>query len=387
MNNLKGRFVSCFGYSMVIALFVLLVILLSIFGCCGYVYYKLTKTNEFAEYLSHKLSKSNKYSITIESFKNTLPIITANNVNYNKISDVSTLTVDVKELNIYPDYISPKTGTHTFSLNDAKMFLKSSKFLMDSKKIQLFGHYSNKNIHIASSTWDVFGGKIYLKGDVNCNQRPSSYDIDADLIYVRLEEILAGTKNKGLYTGNVYGKLKLKNYTREKNSIEGNASLSITNGTYYKPELVLRINKLLRKIGMKSTLKNFAENIGSSSFSLNGDFEIKDKAYKTENAELRTPWSFIKFSGTIGPKSALNGTFIVKIKDYSDFKIKVIGSDNKNLTYKISDSDKAKLASIFIREVSKGTEKQIKNEGRKTNKHFNRSIDKIGNKFKSLFKR
>ncbi|MBQ2593311.1 MAG: hypothetical protein II567_08555, partial [Candidatus Riflebacteria bacterium] len=98
------------------------------------------------------------------------------------------------------------------------------------------------------------------------------------------------------------------------------------------------------------------------------------------------PWSYIRFSGVIGPKSALNGTFRIKYKDYSDFTIKVNGEDRKHMSYKISDGDKARLASIFIRELSKGTEKQIRQEGHRTNRRLNNGIDSLGRGLRKLFK-
>lgn len=351
----------------------------------GWGYYKLTKTNDLAVFASKKLSKPNKYTINIESFKNTFPIIIGNNVKYKKISDISTLTIDINELVVYPDYLNPKIGTHSFLFNNASMILQNKKFLMDANNIFLSGKYSNKNIEIASSTWKVFGGKIYLSGDIDTKKRPSPYKVIADLIYVRLEDILVGTKHRGLYTGKVYGKLDLQSTTAKKSPLNGKAKISITNGTYYKPELIIRINKALRKIGLHNTLKDFAENVASSSFSLNGDFIIKNQSYETRNAEIKTPWSLIKFSGIIGPKSAINGTFVIKVKDYSEFTIKVKGSNSKNLNYKISDSDKARLASIFIREVGKATGKQIKEDGKKSNKKFNANIDKLGKRLKKLW--
>ena len=386
MSDLPDKKVSCLGKIFLAFFAVFFVLCFCLLAILGWGYYKLNYTNDLAIYASKKLSRPNKYSIDIGSFKNTLPIITAENVVYKKISDVSTLTISVSELVTYPDYLDIKKGTHSFQFNNASMFLQNPKFLMDAKSIHLYGKQKEKDIYIASSTWNVFSGKIYLSGHINTAKRPSPYEIKADLIYVRLQDILEGTKNKGHYTGDVYGKLDLQSEAGKKSPIYGSASLSITNGTYYKPELIIRINSALRKIGLHNTLKDLAESVASSTFTLNGDFKLVGNAYETNNAELRTPWSLIKFSGVIGPKSALNGTFRIKYKDYSDFTIKVSGEDRKHMNYKVSDSDKAKLASIFIREVSKGTGEQIKKEGHRTNRRLNDGFDSLGRGLRKLFK-
>ena len=386
INEQQNNKTSCIGKIFLLFFSLCIILFISLLAFIGWGYYKLTYTNDLAVYASKKLSRPNKYSIEIGSFKNTLPIITAENVVYKKISDVSTLTISVEELVTYPDYLDIKKGTHSFQFNNASMFQQSHKFLMDAKKIQLYGKQKGKDIYIASSTWNVFGGKIYLSGHINVEKKPSPYEIKADLIYVRLQDILEGTKNKGHYTGDVYGKLDLHSEAGKKSPIYGSASLSIANGTYYKPELIIRINSALRKIGLHNTLKDLAESVASSTFSLNGDFKLIGNAYETDNAELKTPWSLIKFSGVIGPKSALNGTFRIKYKDYSDFTIKVSGEDRKNMNYKVSDSDKAKLASIFIREVSKGTGEQIKKEGHRTNRRLNDGFESMGRGFRKLFK-
>ncbi|MBQ3644459.1 MAG: hypothetical protein II961_07680 [Candidatus Riflebacteria bacterium] len=257
---------------------------------------------------------------------------------------------------------------------------------MNANPIELSGKYNQKHIYIASSTWNVFGGKIYLSGHIDTSIRPSPYEINADLIYVRLQDILEGTKNKGLYTGDVYGKLNLQSSAGKKSPIYGKASLSITNGSYHKPELIIRINSALRKIGLHNTLRDLPERVGSSTFSLNGDFRLIENAYETKNTIIKTPWSLIRFSGLIGPKSALNGTFIIKYKNYSDFTIKVNGKDSKHMSYKVSDSDKARLASIFMRELSKGTGKQIKQEGHRTNRRVNNGLDSLGRGLRKWFK-
>lgn len=387
MSEEKNNKTSCLMKLFIWAFLLCLVVCLIVAAGGGWAYYKLTKTNDLAIYLSNKLSKPNRYKINIESFKNTLPIITANNFSYNKISDISSLSVNVKELTIFPDYLNPKVGIHSFLLSDASMYLLNRKFMMNSDNIQLFGKYNQKDIFIASSTWKVFGGKIYLSGHIDTKNRPATYELNADLVYVRLQDILAGTKNKGIYTGDIYGKLDLKNSIEDKSYLTGKTSLSIVNGTYYKPELIEKINTALHKIGLKNTLNDLAVTVASSSFSLNGDFTIKGKSYETNNATLRTPWSLVRFSGVIGPKSALNGTFIIRYKNYSTFTLKVSGEDSKNLNYKISDNDKARLASIFIREVSKGTEKQIKKEGHRTNKNINTGINKLGKNIKRFWEK
>ena len=387
MSDLPNNKVSCLGKTFLAFFAVFFILCFCLLAILGWGYYKLNYTNDLAIYASKKLSRPNKFNIEIGKFKNTLPIVTAENVVYKKISDVSTLTISVEELVAYPDYLNIKNGTHSFQFNNASMFLQNHKFLMDAKNIQLFGKQKGKDIYIASSTWNVFGGKIYLSGHIDVGKRPSPYEVKADLVYVRLQDILEGTKNKGLYTGDLYGKLELQSETGKKSPIYGTASLSIANGTYYKPELIIRINSALRKIGLHNTLKDLAESIASSTFTLNGDFKLIGNAYETDNAEIRTPWSCIKFSGVIGPKSALNGTVRIKYKDYSEFTIKVSGENRKHMSYKVSDGDKARIASIFIREVSKGTGEQIKKEGHRTNRRLNNGLDSLGKGLRKLFKR
>lgn len=376
---------SCLGKIFLTFLSLFFVLFLCLIALIGWGYYELKYTNDLAVYVSKKLSRPNKYSIEIQSFKDTFPLITGNNVSYRKISNVSTLTINVNELTIYPDYIDPKNGTQSFIFSNASMFLQSEKFLMNAKPIELSGKYNQKHIYIASSTWNVFGGKIYLSGHIDTSIRPSPYEISADLIYVRLQDILEGTKNKGLYTGDIYGKLNLQSSTGKKSPIYGKASLSITNGSYHKPELIIRINSALRKIGLHNTLRDLPERVGSSTFSLNGDFNLIENAYETKNTIIKTPWSLIRFSGLIGPKSALNGTFIIKYKDYSDFTIKVNGKDSKHMSYRVSDSDKARIASIFMRELSKGTGKQIKQEGHRANRRVNNGLDSLGRSLRKWF--
>ena len=353
----------------------------------GWLYYSLTQTDDLPKYLSNKLSRPNKYRIKIESIKNTLPIVTANNITYNSLNKVSSLSFNINELTIYPDYLNFATGTHSFQISSGTLHFRRSKLLINSNNIEAFGKYCNKTTYIASSSWDLFGGKARISGQIDSNVKPAEYDLYAELYHVRLQNILANSKNKGSFTGEIFGSIKLNNKTKDRSSPFGTATLSIYDGTYYKPELAEKINNALHKIGMQSKLKDLGETVASSSFILKGDFLIDGKIYVTENAVIRTPWCRIKFSGIIGPKSAINGTFVINFKHYSSFNIKVYGPDSKNLNYKISDKDKAQLASIVFREASKGTEQQIKNEGHRTNRRFNRGLDRIGREAKKLWKK
>ena len=96
MSEEKNNKTSCLMKLFIWAFLLCLVVCLIVVADGGWAYYKLTKTNDLAIYLSNKLSKPNRYKINIESFKNTLPIITANNFSYNKISDISSLSVNIK---------------------------------------------------------------------------------------------------------------------------------------------------------------------------------------------------------------------------------------------------------------------------------------------------
>ncbi len=352
----------------------------------GWLYYTLTQTDNLPKYLSEKLSKPGKYTVKIESLKNTFPIITGNNISYNSLNRVSSLSFNIKELVVYPDYINPEIGTHSFEISSATLLFRRPKFTINSEDIELFGKYSQKQIYIGSSTWKLFGGNAYITGHVDTSKKPAAYNLYGELYHVRLQDILARTKNKGTFTGKIFGSVKLNNIENRTTPPFGMATLSVYEGTYYKPELVDKINSALHKIGLQSKLKNLAETVASSSFVLKGDFLIDGKTYVTENAVIMTPWSRIKFSGIIGPKSALNGTFVINYKDYSSFVVRVYGSNSKNLNYKISDRDKAQLASILFREVSRGTGRQMKDEGRRTNRKFNFGLDRLGRKTKKFLK-
>lgn len=353
----------------------------------GWLYYTLTQTDNLPKYLSEKLSRPGKYTIKIESIKNTLPILTANNINYNSLSKVSSLSFNINELIVYPDYLNFATGTHSFQISSGKMLFRRSRTVIYSDNFELFGKYKNKHINIASSTWNLFGGKAYITGNINTNIKPATYDLYAELYRVRLQDILANSKNKGSFTGELFGNIRLNNESKEHSSPFGTAYLSIYNGTYYKPELVDKINNALHKIGMQSIFKDFAETVASNSFILKGNFLIDGKTYVTENAVIHTPWSKIRFSGVIGPKSAINGILTINFKHYSSFDIRVYGTNSKNLNYKISDKDKAQLASIFLREASKGTGKQIKKEGHRTNRNINSGINKLGKNIKRFWEK
>lgn len=402
---------SCLGKICILfCLFLAFTIVLSLLGI-GIVYYELTQTNDLAVYASKKLSRAGRYTFDIAHFKNTLPLITAESVSYKKISDVATFTVNANELVIYPDYSALMIGTHSFTLNGASLYLKKRNFLVDSPHITLNGKYNpeNRQIVIASSTFDVFRGKMYISGNIDTTKRPNAYDLTSKLIYVRLEDILEGTKHKGVFTGDVYGDLRLYTHGEQRKApLYGSTSLSITNGTYCKPELFEKICIALHKVGLRSKLEGFASDIASGTFSLNGDFKIDNNSYITENCEVRLKFGTVYFTGTIGPKSALNGTFRVQIKNYSSFEVKVNGPDSKHMKYDISDSDKARIASIIIREASKSAETSIKAEGRRFNRRMNdsfkdayedakeasqdigrgtsKALKKIGDKIKGWFK-
>ena len=358
---------------------------LSLFLAGGWLYYTLTQTNDLPIYLSKKLSKPDKFTINIDSLKNTFPIITANNVRYDSLSKVSSLSFNLNELTIFPDYLSPKTGTHSFQISSGTMLFQKPKLLMNCDNIDLFGKYCNKQIYIASSTWNLYGGKIYLTGHIDTGKKPSTYELCGELSKIKLQDILARTKNKRTFTGEISGSISLNNINHNTTPPFGKAALSIFNGTYNKPELATKINSALHKIGLQSSFKDLADTVASSTFVLKGDFLIDGKKYATENAVIITSWSTIKFSGIIGPKSALNGTFIINYKNYSSFTIKVNGTNSKNLNYKISDSDKAHLTSIIFREISKGTEKRIKREGKRTNLRFNTKRNHISKRVKRFW--
>lgn len=376
-NNENSNKGSCLykAFRLSLGLFGLFLICLSIL--CYFGYKRLSETNDLAVYLSQKLSKPNKYSFTINSFKNSLPLIIAENIVYEKISNVSSLSIKVGELTIYADYLNPKIGTHSFSLSKSSIFIRNPNFLMDCPKLELFGKYKQKQINIASSTFEVFGGKIYLSGNIDTREKPSPYNINAELAELKLQEVLAGTKNKGAFTGNIQGKLDLNSSGGKKSPLNGSANIYISEGTYYKPELIDRVNAALEKIGMKNRLKKYAEMVGSGSFILRGNFKIKGKNYETPNTLISLNSVTINFSGNISSKSGINGTFRVKVKNYSDFCVKVKSEGKNDIDYEISTSDKARIAAIIFRETGKNTEKNIKKEGRKFNKKFNNTANEV----------
>lgn len=406
MQEEKKKNSSCLK-KIALLLLVFSILAICIFFSAGFwLYNKVTKTNDLAVFLGKKLSRQNKYSITIGSFTNTLPIITANNVCYETKGKISSLSVNIGELAIYPNYYSPKVGTHSFLLSSASMHLKRPNFLVDSKQMVLSCQYNPKykQIFIASSAIEAFSGKLYISGNIDTNQKPSNYDLSARLVYLKLEDILKGTKNNGRFSGDIYGTLRLFNLEQNKKSFNGEASLSITNGSYNKPELFEKVCSALKKIGLESKLREFAMDIASGTFSMAGDFKIKSNSYETNNCEIKHKFGIIKFKGVIGPKSAINGAFRVKIKSYSDFEIKANGPDNKNMKYEISDSDKARIASIILREASKVAELTIKEESKRFNRKLNdtyesskdsardaknsasKRLKKVGNKIKNWFK-
>ena len=368
---------SCLGKICILFCLLLAIIVFIAVAATGWGYYELTQTNDLAVYASKKLSRAGRYELNIEHFKNTLPLITAEGLSYKKISDVSTFTVNAKELTIYPDYSALRIGTHSFLLNGATLYLKNRNFMVDSRNITLSGKYNpeNRQVVIASSTFDAFRGKLFISGNIDTTKRPNAYDLTSKLIYVRLEDILEGTKHKGLFTGDVYGDLRLFTHGgQRKEPLNGEASLTVTNGTYSKPELFEKVCNALHKVGLRSKLEGFASDIASGPFSLNGDFIIENNSYKTDNCFINLKFGKIRFSGVIGPKSALNGTFIVNIKDYSSFEVKANGPDNKHMKYEISDSDKARIASIILREAGKSAEASIKAEGKRFNRRMSDSF-------------
>lgn len=366
-------------------LFVLLIVIFIfssiIVKANGWLDFALARFDDLPKYLSEKLSKPGKYSIKIESLKNTFPIITGNNITYNSINNVSSLSFKIKEISVNLDYSNPELGTHSFKISNANLFFKKRKNIIKSNCIQMDGQYGQQKLHIASSTWKLFGGRAYINGLIDTKEKPPRYNIYTELFSVRLKNILSHTKNKGSFTGDIFGTISVNNNSENPSLLLGYANLSVYNGTYYQPKLVDKINHAFHKIGLQSKLKNIAETIASNTFFFNGDFLIYGNSYLTDNAIFITPWGRIKFSGRIGPKSSVNGVVVVYYKHYSSFSLKINGSNSKNINYKISDSDKTHLVSIMFREASKGTERQIKKEGHR----FNKDIKKIGKKSKRFF--
>ena len=191
---------------------------------------------------------------------------------------------------------------------------------------------------------------------------------------------------KTLHFGDVFGMINLNNYSENPSFLLGNAYLYVYNGTYNKPELVDKINNAFHKLGLQSKLKDLAVTIASSPFIFKGEFLINGNMYLTENAFFKTPWGTVKFFGRIGPKSAIDGVLVVYFKNYASFTVKINGSNSKNMNYRISENDKARLVTILLREASKETEKQIKKDGRRTNRKINNGIKNLGNETRKLFK-
>ena len=347
--------------------------------------FNLAQINDLPKYLSEKLSRPGRYSIKIESITNSFPTITGNNISYNSLSKVSSLSFKIKELIVNPDYSNLEVGTHSFNISKGKLFLRRRKFLLKTLCKGLEGQYCQKQVYIATSTWELFGGRAYIAGQIDTKARPSRYNLGGELFAVRLEDIISNTKNKGSFTGDISGMIKVSNESDDPSFVFGTAYLSIYNGTYNQPKLVDKINNAFHKIGLQSLLKDVAETIASSPFIFSGDFLINGKSYLTENAVFKTPWGTVKYFGRIGPKSALNGVLVVYFKHYSSFTIRINGSSTSNLNYKISDGDKARLATIILREASKETEKQLKNDGRRTNRKINNGISKFGKDAKRFF--
>ncbi|MBR4328545.1 MAG: hypothetical protein IKP71_01730 [Candidatus Riflebacteria bacterium] len=382
-NELKRNCFVSNNYAFMLVIFVFSSIILL---AGGWPTFPFAQTQDLPKYLSEKLSRSGKYSIKIENVISSYPIIIGNNISYKSLKGVASLSFKIKELTVNPDYSNFELGTHSFRISNGKLLFRRRKFLLMSNNIEMEGQYSQKQIYIASSTWKMFGGNACINGCVDTKANPSRYNLCAELFAVKLEDILSNTKNRGSFTGNVSGLIKVSNESDDPSFVFGTAYLSIFNGTYNQPKLVDKINNAFHKFGLQSILKDVAETIASSPFLFRGDFLINGKSYLTENAVFKTPWGTVKYIGRIGPKSALNGILVVYFKNYSSFYIRINGSDTNNLNYKITDGDKARLASIILREASKETEKQLKNDGRKTNKKINKGFKSLEKETRKLFK-
>ncbi len=352
----------------------------------GWLNFSLGQTNDLPKYLSEKLSRPGKYTIKFGSIENSFPTITGKNITYNSLRKVSSLSFNIKELIVNPDYSNLEVGTHSFKISGGNLFLRRRKFVLNSNDIAVDGLYRQKQVYIASSTWKLFGGRAYITGHVDTKAKPSRYNLCAELYSVRLDKILSNTKNKGSFTGDVFGMINLNNYSENPSFLLGNAYLYVYNGTYNKPELVDKINNAFHKLGLQSKLKDLAVTIASSPFIFKGEFLINGNMYLTENAFFKTPWGTVKFFGRIGPKSAIDGVLVVYFKNYASFTVKINGSNSKNMNYRISENDKARLVTILLREASKETEKQIKKDGRRTNRKINNGIKNLGNETRKLFK-
>ena len=377
----------CFDKNILVLLVVIFVFSSIILKAEGWLDFSLGRIDDLPKHLSEKLSRPGKYLIKIESIRNSYPSIIGNNITYKSLKGVASLSFKIDELTVNPDYSSFEVGTHSFRISNGRLYFRRRKFLLNSHNIGMEGQYSQKQIYIATSTWKMFGGNACINGCVDTKAKPSRYNLCAELYALRLEDILANTKNKGSFTGKVSGLIKVSNESEDPSFVFGTAYLSVFDGTYNQPKLVDKINNAFHKIGLQSSLKDVAETIASSPFLFRGDFLINGKSYLTENAVFKTPWGTVKYIGRIGPKSALNGILIVYFKNYSSFTIRINGSNTSNLNYKITDADKARLASIILREASKETEKQIKHDGRKTNRKLNDGFNKIGKKTKRFLEK
>ena len=382
-NELKRNCFVSNNYAFMLVIFVFSSIILL---AGGWPTFPFAQTQDLPKYLSEKLSRPGKYTIKIESITNSFPNIIGKNIIYTSLKRVSSLTFKIKELTVNPDYSNFEIGTHSFNISNVRLLLRRRKFLLKTECSGLVGQYCKKQVYIASSTWNLYGGKAFINGHIDTAAKPSRYNLSAEFFSFKLENILSNTRNSGSFTGNVSGMIKVNNNGENPSFLLGNAHLAVYDGSYNKPELVDKINNAFHKIGLQSKLKDVAETIASSPFVFNGEFLINGKTYLTENAVFYTPWGTIKYIGRIGPKSALNGILVVYFKHYSSFTIRINGTDSKNLNYKISDGDRTRLASIILREASKGTEKQLKNDGRKTNKKINKGFKSLEKETRKLFK-
>ncbi len=375
------------GKSLFVLLFVFFVFSSIILQAANWLNFPLTQTQDLPKYLSEKLSRPGKYSIKIENIISSFPVLIGNNITYTSLKGVASLSFKINELIVNPDYSNYEIGTHSFKVNNGKLLFRRPRFLLYGSDIEMEGQYSQKQVYIASSTWKLFGGNAFISGHIDTKAKPARYNLYSELYSVKLEDIISHSKNKGSFTGDISGMIKVNNNSEDPSLLLGTAHLSIFNGTYNQPKLVDKINNAFHKIGLQSKLKDLAGTIASSPFVFKGDFLINGKIYLTDNAVFKTPWGTIKFTGRIGPKSALNGILVVFIKNYYSFAIRINGDNSKNLNYKISEGDKTRLVSILLREASKGTEKQIKKDGRKTNRKINNSINKLGKETKRFFKK
>ena len=321
---------------------------------------------KLAEILSEKLSKPGEYSVQIERINKTFPEFVANHISFNKASDTEFMLATIGELTLIPDFNNTEIGTHSFVLKNGSLLFRNDKFMFDSPNFQLSGNFQQQQIYVASSSFDAFGGRIELIGHADISKAPYSCELDANLIFLKLEDVLKGTQNQGMMTGRIYSRLKLRGATDKKSPIYGNANVVLADATYNNPEFIKRVNDGLHSIGIRSSLHEIIDDFEKHQFSLFADFDINDKVYTTNNMVAYFEHSKVTYAGSFGPGSDINGTLHVKFKDYSTFEIKVSGSKS-NLNYDISSSDKAQIASIVLREIGKDTEQSIKAEGKRFN--------------------